>query len=85
MGLYGPGMTGIPQGGPRPLERAAPAVPRSPFFLMPAQPGPGELAGTIEHLTGRPADPAEVQQVMDHMDMTREDYASGGETGSQST
>ncbi len=73
MGMFGPNAAGIPQS-----MRQAPAE-RS-FLQLPQQPQSQEIAGTIEHLTGRPADPAEVQQFMGELEVTYGDYSPGGET-----
>ena len=53
--------------------------------VRPNQPAPAELAGTIEHLTGRPADPAEVQQVMNDTQATYSDFAPGGQVAPSGT
>lgn len=61
-----------------PMPSNQTAAQRS-FNLIPNQPTPTEVAGTIEHVTGRPADPAEVRQVMEDTSYTYGDFAPGGQ------
>ena len=80
----GPGnASGVPvPSKPQPSRQDA---ARRSFNLIPNQPAPAELAGTIEHLTGRPADPAEVQQVMNDTQATYSDFAPGGQIAPSGT
>ena len=75
--LPGPGVSTVPM--PQtPIPSDQTAIQRS-MNMIPQQPTAGELAATLEHLTGRPADPAEVRQVLEDTTVTYSDYAPGGE------
>ena len=76
--LPGPGnASGVPQ--PRVPTPSDQSAPQRSFNLIPNQPTPHEVAATVEHLTGRPADPAEVQQVLEDTQTTYSDFAPGGQ------
>ena len=85
MGMFGPGMTDVPRGMGNVPQPRAPQPPshaaRESFYLLPQQPQAAEVAATLEHLTGRPADPGEVGQMMTDLQVTYGDYAPGGEVG----
>lgn len=53
------------------------------YFYMPTSPvmgpTPDDLDATLEHLTGRPADPREVQQIEDQLDQAYQEFAPGGD------
>ena len=61
-----------------PMPSDQTAAQRS-FNLIPNQPSPAEVSATLEHLTGRPADPAEVRQLMEDTQATYGDFAPGGQ------
>ena len=75
--LPGPGATGVPQ--PRVPTPSDQTAAQRAFNMIPNQPSPQEVAATLEHLTGRPADPAEVQQLLEDTQETYSDFAPGGE------
>jgi hypothetical protein len=75
--VVGPNVARVPMPS-TPAPSSQSAVQRS-TNMIPDQPQPGQVAATLEHLTGRPADPAEVQQLLEDTQVTYGDYAPGGE------
>ena len=75
--LPGPGATGVPQ--PRVSTPSDQTAAQRSFNMIPNQPTPQEVAATLEHLTGRSSDPAEVQQLMEDAQGTYSDFAPGGQ------
>lgn len=53
------------------------------YFYMPTSPVMGpthdDLDETLAHLTGRPADPREVRQIEERLDMAYQEFAPGGD------
>ena len=47
---------------------------------LPQTPTPAELAQTIHHLTGRPPDQREMDQLQRQLNVPQNTYAPGGET-----
>ncbi len=50
---------------------------------LPQSPTPEQLDRTLGHLTGRPADPREVEGVLRQLDAPQSDYAPGGENSNR--
>lgn len=50
---------------------------------LPQSPTPDCLGRTLEHLTGRPADPREIGGVLQQLDRPQSDYSPGGENSNR--
>ena len=72
------GMSSVTPSARAPMKSDQTAAQRS-FNLIPNQPTPTEIARTIEHVTGKPAERAEVQQLMEDTQATYGDFAPGGQ------
>lgn len=59
-------------------------LPGQPTIHTGLAPNGMQVQRTLEHLTGREADPREINRLMQDLSVTRGDYAPGGETSSPS-